>query len=126
MSFDPPSANCSPTDAEEAVCLVSHGLSKKVVKLAGARKLADLHESLRTGGFTHLMKGGDLLIQIFNHRFQCNVDMDESTRVHDGALINLVVSPSNSEASEAPRKPSLLACAHASETHRSWPFKAVW
>ncbi|XP_072144406.1 uncharacterized protein [Dermacentor andersoni] len=41
------------------------GPSKKIVKLTGARKLADLHESLRTGGFVYLMTGNDLLTQIF-------------------------------------------------------------
>ncbi|XP_072144400.1 uncharacterized protein [Dermacentor andersoni] len=36
-----------------------------------------------------------------NDRFQCYVDMGESTTVCDGALINFVVCPSHSEASEA-------------------------
>nr|XP_054930922.1 uncharacterized protein LOC126538755 isoform X3 [Dermacentor andersoni] len=105
MSSDPPSTERSPTDAEEAVCLVSHGPSKKIVNLTGAWKLSDLHESPLTGGFAYLMTGNDLQIQIFNDRFQYYVDMGESTTVYDGAVINLVVSPSDSKASEAPKKP---------------------
>lgn len=63
MSSDPTSTEGSPTDAE-AVYLVSHGPPKKIVKFTGARKLADLHESVRMGGFAHLMTCNDLLIQV--------------------------------------------------------------
>nr|XP_054930921.1 uncharacterized protein LOC126538755 isoform X2 [Dermacentor andersoni] len=67
MSSDPPSTERSPTDAEEAVCLVSHGPSKKIVNLTGAWKLSDLHESPLTGGFAYLMTGNDLQIQVDCH-----------------------------------------------------------
>ncbi|KAL1472746.1 hypothetical protein MTO96_039135 [Rhipicephalus appendiculatus] len=76
------------------LCLVSHGSSKKIVALKGSRKLADLQESLRTSGFAHLMTSNPL-IQIYSERFKCFVDLDDTT-VNDGALINLVVSPTTS------------------------------
>lgn len=109
MSSAPPSPQSPSIDAQP-VCPVSHGPSKKIVALTGPRKLADLQESLRKSGFAHLMTSNPL-IQIYNERFQCFVDFDESTTVNDGALSTWLSHGTTLEAVEQPYPKKLYKAA---------------
>ncbi|XP_037502399.1 uncharacterized protein LOC119376731 isoform X2 [Rhipicephalus sanguineus] len=91
---------------DKAECLVSLGESKKVVQLTGARKEADLRTSLLQGHFANLTCER-FLIQIYNARFGCFVDLDDETEIEDGARINLIICK-NAEHQLAEEQMSIL------------------
>lgn len=86
--------------AGQVVCLVSHGQSNKIIKVGGSKKLEDVRRSLGKSEFGQLCDAS-FIIQMYNDRFECFVDLDNDTVVPDGAKLKLVVLDSpRTEAAE--------------------------